>query len=163
MQVDNSVLNSAVAALNSGEQPHLATYVDRIVDYCVENENGKVFEDWDRETLRQLVAYHQAKGTIIALSDNENNIQGVFMWYNCNEDDGWEFINNWEADREDGDSIFLAFIFAEGDDAFKDITRDFLSRCPEVFEKNKLGIRPRGGIPTRVTYTNRLFKKILNN
>ena len=89
MQVDNPVLNSAVAALESGEQPHLVTYVDRIVDYCVENENGKVFEDWDRETLRQLVAYHQAKGTIIALSDNENNIQGVFMWYNCNEDDQW--------------------------------------------------------------------------
>mgnify|MGYP003626400102 CR=1 FL=1 len=83
MQVDNPVLNAAVAALNSGEQPHLATYVDRIVDYCVENENGKVFEDWDRDTLRQLVAYHQAKKTIIALSDNENNIQGVFMWYNC--------------------------------------------------------------------------------
>ena len=85
------------------------------------------------------------------------------MWYNCNEDDGWEFINNWEADREDGDSVFLAFLFADGEDAFKDVTRDFLSRCPEVLEKNKIAIRPRGGEPTRITYTNRFFKKILNN
>ena len=82
MQVDNPILNSAVAALNSEQQPYFAAYVDRIVDYCIKNENGKVFEGWDRETLRQLVAYHQAKETIIALWDNENNLQGVFMWYN---------------------------------------------------------------------------------
>ena len=85
------------------------------------------------------------------------------MWYNCNEDDGWDFINNWESDREDGDSIFLAFLFAEGKDAFKELTQDFLERCPEAMEKKKLGIRPRNGMPTRVTYDNRLFKKILNN
>ena len=85
------------------------------------------------------------------------------MWYNCNEDDGWEFINGWEADREDGDSIFLAFIFAEGKDTLKEITKDFLSRCPEALEKNKISLRYRSGFPKRVNYDNRLFKKILNN
>jgi hypothetical protein len=85
------------------------------------------------------------------------------MWYNCNEDDGWEFINNWEADREDGDSIFLAFLFAEGEGALKELTLDFISRCPEVLEKNKIALRYRNGFPKRVNYDNRLFKKIINN
>jgi hypothetical protein len=35
MEVDNAVLNSAVAALNSGKQPHFNAYVDSIVDYCI--------------------------------------------------------------------------------------------------------------------------------
>jgi hypothetical protein len=38
MEVDNPVLNSAVAALKSGKQPHFNAYVNSIVDYCIENE-----------------------------------------------------------------------------------------------------------------------------
>ena len=83
MEVDNPVLNSAVAALNSEAQPHFSAYVDKIVEYCIENENGKVFEGWGKETLRQLVAYHQAKDTLIVLADDNANIRAVGMWYNC--------------------------------------------------------------------------------
>ena len=163
MQIDNPVLNSAVAALNSGEQPHLVTYVDRIVDYCVENENGKVFEDWDRETLRQLVAYHQAKGTIIALSDNENNIQGVFMWYNCNEDDQWSFVYNWDEDRKDGDAIFMAFLFASNTSAWKQMLLKFIEIEPDCLIKKLIGVRHRKGSPTRVEYSTKIFAKILKS
>jgi hypothetical protein len=53
MEVDNPVLNSAVAALNSEAQPHFSAYVDKIVEYCIENENGKVFEGWGKENLRR--------------------------------------------------------------------------------------------------------------
>ena len=85
------------------------------------------------------------------------------MWYNCNEDDGWEFINNWEDEREDGDSRFLAFLFAEGTDAVQQSPPDFVDTCPEVLTKNKNCVRYRSGFPKRVNYDNRLFKKILNN
>ena len=159
----NRLLQSVQVALESRTQRDALLAMDEIVDFCLEHENGKVFDGWDKELIRLMVAYHWAKKTIIVHYNDDDDIQGVFMWYNCNEDDGWDFINNWEADREDGDSIFLAFLFAEGKNAFKELTQDFLSRCPEALEKKKLGIRPRNGSPTRVKYDNRLFKKILNN
>lgn len=161
MEVDNPVLNSAVAALNSGAQPHFSAYVDGIVDYCIKNENGKVFEDWDRETLRQLVAYHQAKGTLIALADDETNIQGVFMWYNCNSDDQWSFVYNWNEDNRDGDAIFMAFLFASSTAAWKQTLLKFIEREPDCLTKKLLGVRHRKGNPTRVEYTTKLFSKIL--
>ena len=161
VEVDNPVLNSAVAALNSEAQPHFSAYVDRIVDYCIKNENGKVFEDWDRETLRQLVAYHQAKGTLIALADDEANIQGVFMWYNCDSDYQWSFIYNWDEDKKDGDAIFMAFLFASSTSAWKQMVLKFIEREPDCLWKNLIGVRHRKGNPTRVEYTTKLFSKIL--
>jgi hypothetical protein len=110
-----------------------------------------------------MVAYHWAKKTLIVHTHEDGTIRGVFMWYNCNKDDGWDFINSWKSDREDGDSIFMAFLFAEDKDAFKDLTKDFINKCPEVLEKNKIGLRYRSGFPKKIIYTNKLFRKIINN
>lgn len=163
MEVDNAVLNSAVAVLNSGNQPHFRAYVDKVVEYCIENENGKVFQDWDRETLCQLVAYHQAKGTLIVLADDETNIQGVFMWYNCNSDDHWSFVYNWNEDDKNGDAIFLAFLFASNTSAWKQMLLTFIEREPDCLTKKLLGVRHRKGNPTRVEYTTKIFSKILKS
>jgi hypothetical protein len=124
MQVDNPVLNSAVAALNSGEQPHLATYVE---------------------------------------SDNENNIQGVFMWYNCHKDDQWSFVYNWDEDKKDGDAIFMAFLFASNTDAWKQMLLKFIEIEPDCLIKKLIGVRHRKGNPTRVEYSTKLFTKILKS
>ncbi|MHC4315793.1 MAG: hypothetical protein ACYSW3_25400 [Planctomycetota bacterium] len=161
MEVDNPVLNSAVAALKSGKQPHFNAYVNSIVDYCIENENGKVFQDWDRETLEQLVAYHQAKGTLIALADDDAKIQGVFMWYNCDSDDQWSFVYNWDKDKPNGDAIFMAFLFASSKSAWKQMLLKFIEREPDCLCKKLLGVRERKGFPTRVEYTTKVFSKIL--
>jgi len=161
MEFDNPVLNSAVAALESGNQLDFVAFVDRVVDYCIENENGKVFQDWDKETLRQLVAYHQAKGTLIVLSDKEQSIQGVFMWYNCDSDDRWSFVHNWEEDKPMGDAIFMAFLFASSLNAWKQLLLKFIEREPDCLTKKLLGVRLRRGEPTRVNYTTKLFTKIL--
>ena len=163
MHVDNPVLNSAVAALESGNQLDFVVFVDRVVDYCIENENGKVFQDWDRETLRQLVAYHQAKGTLIVLSDREQEIKGVFMWYNCDSDDRWSFVHNWDEDKPNGDAIFMAFLFASHLDAWKQIVLKFIEREPDCLTKKLLGVRIRKGEPTRVNYTTKLFTRILKS
>ena len=149
----NPLLQSVQVALQNAEQKEAIDFIDKVVDFCIEHENGKVFDGWEEEMIRLMVAYHWAKQTI----------RGVFMWYNCNRDDGWSFINNWEPDREDGDSIFLAFVFSEGKNSFKKLTRDFVDKCPEVLTKNKIGLRYRSGFPKRMNYSNKLFKKIINN
>jgi hypothetical protein len=161
MEVDNPVLNSAVAALNSGNQPHFVSFVDKVVAYCKEHENGKVLDGWEDEALRSLIAYHQAKGTLVVMSDDEADIQGVFMWYNCDADDGWSFVYNWNEDAPDGDAIFMAFLYASSTSAWKQMLLKFIEREPDCLTKKLLGVRYRQGNPTRVEYTTKLFSKIL--
>jgi hypothetical protein len=83
------------------------------------------------------------------------------MWYNCNEEDDWSFVQSWLPDQEDGDAIFMAFLYASNNEAFKRITANFILKCPEVTTKKLIGIRHRQGAPTRITYTPKLFNKIL--
>ena len=83
------------------------------------------------------------------------------MWYNCDYEDDWNFVLQWEPDREDYDSISLAFLFAESTQAFKQITYLFLQQSRALSTDHLLGIRHRNGVPTRVEYDQKLFKKIL--
>lgn len=161
MEVDNPVLESAVSALHSGNQPHFVSFVDKVVSFCKEHENGKVLENWEDESLRSLVAYHQAKGTLIVLCDDEANIQGVFMWYNCNAADGWDFVHDWKKDNPDGDAIFMAFLYGASPNVMKQIVLKFIEREPDCLTKQLLGVRYRNNAPTRVEYTKKLFSKIL--
>ena len=158
----NPLLHSVQLALQNATQKEAIDFIDKVVDFCIEHENGKVFDGWDEEMIRLIVAYHWAKQTLIVHHNADESIKGVFMWYNCNKDDGWNFINNWEPDREDGDSIFMAFLFSEGKDSFKELTKDFINKCPEVLTKNKIGLRYRNHKPTKVEYTPKLFNRILS-
>jgi len=157
----NPLLESVQLALQNATQKEALVYIDKVVDFCIEKENGKVLDGWPRDLIQLLVAYHMAKDTFIAEQDAEGNILGVFMWYNCDEDDDWFFVQNWEADKEDGNAIFMAFLFAEDNQTFKQMTHNFIIQCPEVMEKKLLGIRYRKGNPTRVVYSTALFNKIL--
>lgn len=158
----NSLLQSVQLALQNAEQKEAIAFIDKVVDFCIEKENGKVLDGWPRDLIQLLVAYHMAKDTFIVEQDEDGKILGVFMWYNCDEDDDWFFVQNWTPDREDGDAIFLAFIFAENNTAFKGITRQFIAMCPEFAEKKLISIRQKKGIPTRVSYSSNLFNKILS-
>ena len=67
-KTDNELLNNAVATLNDTRNLEFINFVDKVTDYCIENENGKVFDSWDRETLRQLVAVSNVgKSTYVLL------------------------------------------------------------------------------------------------
>ena len=158
----NPLLQSVQIALQNAEQKEALAYISKVADFCVEHENGKVLDGWPRDLIELLVAYHMAKDTFIAQEDKDGNIEGVFMWYHCDRDDDWFFVQNWEQDREDGDSIFMAFLYAQDTKAFKKITTNFIIKCPEVMQKKLLGIRHRQGVPTRVEYTPKLFNKILS-
>ena len=160
--MNNPLLQSVQLALHNGSQAEAIELIDKVVDFCIAKENGKVLDGWPRDLIQLLVAYHMAKDTFIVEQDEDGKILGVFMWYNCDEDDDWFFIQNWTPDRGDGDSIFLAFIFAENNTAFKGITRQFIASCPEFAEKKLISIRQKKGIPTRVSYSSNLFNKILS-
>ena len=160
MKVDNPLLQSVMIALQSGNQREAMEEIDSIVDFCIQHENGKVFDNWDRDLIRTMVAYHKAKGTMVVTYDGDD-ITGVFMWYNCDYEDDWNFVLQWEPDREDYDSIFLAFLFASSTQAFKQLTYLFLQQSNTLNTEHLLGIRHRNGVPTRVEYDQKLFKKIL--
>ena len=157
----NPILQSVQIALQNGTQAEAITEIDKIVDFCIEHENGKVLDGWSRELIQLLVAYHMAKDTLLVERNEEGNVLGLLMWYTCDEDDDWLFIQNWTPDREDGNAVFMAFLFAEDSESFKELTRNFIFKCPEVMHKKLLGIRYRSGAPKRVEYTTKLFNKIL--
>lgn len=155
----NNLLSSVQVALRSGNQPEAVQWIDSIVDFCIKHENGKVFDGWEREDVQLMVAYHIAKKTLIYVHE-DGEIKGVFMWYNCNHDDNWNFVQDWTPDRPDGDSVFLAFLFSESTPYFKELTELFL-KSEDTADKRLLGIRYRNGFPKRVEYKPELFKKIL--
>ena len=158
----NPLLQSVQLALQNATQKESLSYIDKVVEFCIEQENGKVLEDAPKEYIRLLVAYNMAKDTIVVEHDKNKNVTGLMVWYKCNEDDGDSFFLNWEADKEDGNAIFGALLFAKDTKTFQSIFKNFISKCPEVKQKQFMGLRYRSGVKTLVKYTNKFFDKILN-
>ena len=158
----NPLLQSVQVALQNAEQKEAIDFIDRVVDFCVEHENGKVLAGWPEDLIQLLVAYHMAKDTFIVEQDDEGQIQGIFMWYNCDEEADWMFIQDWVSDDPEGNSIFMAFLFADNTKTFKRLTNHFISKCPEVMQKKLLGVRYRKNKPTKVKYSPELFNRILS-
>ena len=157
----NPLLQSVQLALQSNTQKDALRLIDEIVEFCVKHENGKVLGEAEEDVIRLIVAYHWAKKTLYTKFNESGELEAVFMWYHCDEDDDWNFVTDWEPDKEDGDSIYLAFLYTSSTEAFRDGAKGFLEQCPQALNKKLFGIRRRRGIPRRVNYTQKLFKKIL--
>lgn len=157
----NSLLDSVGLALQTSTQTEAIAQIDRVTKFCMDNESDKVFGGWGEDIIKLLVAYHWAKGTLLV--DEENGeIKGMFMWYKCNESDGWEFIHEWKEDRPDGDAIFLAFLCSVSPASFKRLVVSLLDQEPAIFTHKLFGSRVRNGASTRVNYSLKLFKKLLS-
>jgi hypothetical protein len=135
--------------------------VKKITKYCREKENGKVFPQEEEATINTIIFYHITKNTIITVKDKDENIIGVVMWYNCDYEDGWDFVLNWEEDKKDGDTVFIAFLFAENRKVLKKLTADLIEKEPDVLTKKLIGIRQRRGIPTKIDLSVKYFNKLL--
>tara|TARA_R110000744_G_scaffold280873_2_gene392917 strand:+ start:368 stop:850 length:483 start_codon:yes stop_codon:yes gene_type:complete len=157
----NPLLQSVQLALQNAKQKEAIVFIDKVVDFCIEHENGKVLAVWPEDLIQLLVAYHIAKDTFIVDQDDEGNITALGMWYNCDEDSDWSFIKNWEPDNKDANGIFLGFLYATSTDVFKKITKKFLEVCPEAMQKKLIMMRHRSGAIKRVESNHRLFNKIL--
>lgn len=156
----NPLLDSVVAALESGTQKEAITQIDRVVAYLVANESEKVFRGWGADILRTFVAYHWAKGTLL-VHETYGEVDGTFMWYRCDETDDERFILDWIPDRPEGDSIFLAFLQAKSTRSFKELVLNFIQSEPAIFTLKLFGSRIKNGQRTRTHYTLKLFKKLL--
>ena len=158
---ENFLLQSVQVSLQEGEQVEAIAYIDKLVDFFIANENGKVLPSWPRELIQLLIAYHMAKDTFIAKEDADGKIEGIGMWYHCDDNTDDSLINQWRPDNKDGNAIFIGFLNAVNKNAFKYITRKFLELCPEIVNKKIIMMRHRLGVSTRVESTHKLFNKIL--
>jgi len=149
----NPLLQSVVASLKAGTQTEAIAQIDRVTKFCMDNESDKVFGGWGEDIIRLLVAYHWAKQTLL-VDEEDGEIKGMFMWYKCNESDGWEFIHEWKEDRPDGDAIFLAFLCSVSPASFKRLVNIYSAKtlattrvlqtqfCSSVFLMLKLSFAP---------------------
>tara|TARA_R110002012_G_scaffold206399_1_gene376327 strand:+ start:175 stop:657 length:483 start_codon:yes stop_codon:yes gene_type:complete len=157
----NPLLQSVQIALQNAEQKEAIDFINKVVDFCVEHENGEVLAGWPEELMQLLIGYHMAKDTFIVEQDEEGHIQGLGMWYNCDENADWSFIENWEPDNKDANGIFIGFLHANSTELFKKITRKFLEVCPEAMQKKIIMMRQRSRALKRVESNHKLFNKIL--
>jgi hypothetical protein len=134
--------------------------VEDIVRYCISKENGKVFKDMGKDTIATMVTYHMFKKTISVIY-KDKEVVGVHMWYNCNYEDDWTFVENWEEDKKDGDTIWLAFLFGNSNDVMKELILDFIKKEPDVLTKKLVAIREKQNVPTRIDVSRKYFTKIL--
>ena len=134
--------------------------VEKIVGYCIRKENGKVFNGMDKDTITTMITYHLFKKTISVIYEGEE-VVGVHMWYNCDYTDDFSFIENWEEDKKDGDTIWMAFLFAENTNVMKKLIHDFIDKEPDMLTKNLVTIRQRSGYPRRMDVSMKHFSKVL--
>jgi len=154
--------NPALDAADEMLRLNAGTLVHRIAGFCMAHENGKVFGDWPVDTIRRMIAYHAAKRTLYYGLDPAGEVTAVLMWYRCDWEDDWSFVQHWHPDRPEGDSIFMAFLFAADTAAFKRLVISLIWQEPDVLTKRLIGVRyKRNRGPERVEYTPRLFNKIL--
>jgi len=157
----NPLLQSVQIALQNAQQKEAIAFIDKVVDFCSENENGKVLAGWSEELIQLLVAYHIAKDTFVVEQDEKGKIRGLCMWYNCDEKADFSFIENWEMDNKDANGILIGFLHATSTEVLKAITRKGLEICPEAMQKKLIMMRQRSGAMKRVESNHRLFNKIL--
>ena len=131
--------------------------VKKIADYCLKNEDNA----WTRDTVELLISYHIAKKTIIIIYNDKHDIICVFMWYNCNTTDKWDFIKNWEEDKKDGDAIMLGFLKADNMNIVKAGLLELIKLEPDILHKQLTSIRKKGGLPRFIKYKNNFLKKLL--
>jgi len=158
----NPLLQSVQLALQSATQTEALTFVDKVHAFISSGKYGEVLDNWEPESVRLLIAYHMAKGTFICEQSADGEIEGVLMWYVCDNDDTWNMLTEWEADKPNGDSVFMAFLYAKNNKAFKKVTLGIIAKEPNVLWKKLIGLRMKGGVPTKMNYTTKLFSKILS-
>lgn len=158
----NPLLISVQVALEKGGQEEAIGFIDKVHEFISSGKYGEVLDNWEPESVRILIGYHMAKGTFICEQDADGEIEGVLMWYNCDNDDTWDMVHNWQMDKPNGDSVFMAFLYAKNNAAFKKVTLGIIAKEPNVLWKKLIGLRMKSGVATKMNYTTKLFSKILS-
>jgi hypothetical protein len=149
--------------LEEGElPPSTAWLLKQLHEFTTSSEeNAYVLEHFEPGVIKTLIAYHYLKKTLI-YHTTEGEVDGLFMWYRCNDTWTWDDIVDWTPDDPKGNCFFLAFLWAKGP-ALRQITLQFIDRQPEAIRGKLYGCRERHDGPKVVEYDQRLLVKILQN
>ena len=147
--------------LKYGELPPSTQWLfEQLYEFTTSTEdNAYVLDHFSSEVVRLLIAYHYLKNTLIYHTSG-GKIDGLLMWYRCNEKWDWDDIVNWTPDDPKGDCYFLAFCWAQGP-ALRALALELINRQPEVIRGKLFGCRERQDGPRIVEYDQRLLVKIL--
>ena len=158
----NPLLQSVQLAVQNATQKEALVFIDKVVDFCIEGQNSEVLKGWSEDTIRLLVAYHISKGTFLHTESKDAEITGVLMWYNCNYEDNWKFVEEWHLDDKNGDTVFLAFMWASNTKDFKRLIMNLIVNEPTVLSKKLTSLRTKNKQPTKIDYSTKVFAKILS-
>ena len=147
--------------LKDGELPPSTQWLfEQLYEFTTSTEdNAYVLDHFSSEVVRLLIAYHYLKNTLIYHTSG-GKIDGLLMWYRCNEKWDWDDIVNWTPDDPKGDCYFLAFLWAKGP-ALRNLALELINRQPEVIRGKLFGCRERQDGPRIVEYDQRLLVRIL--
>ncbi len=138
---------------------HLVELFDRLYDFIYSSpENREVVHGFDPDVVRLLIAYHYLKGTLVWHS-TEGEIDGLLMWYRC-QDWTWEDIISWRQDDPDGDSFFLAFLWAKPG-GMRDLCLQLIAKAPDVITHRIFGLREKKDGPTLIEWTTKILVRVL--
>ena len=151
------------AWLQDGNVPPSTQWLfDQLYGFTTANENNAyVLDHFEPFVVKTLIAYHYLKKTLI-YHTSEGAVDGLLMWYRCNEKWDWDDIVEWTPDDPNGNCYFLAFVWAKGN-ALRRMTLELIDRQPEVIRGRLFGCRERHNGPRVVEYDQRLLVKILQN
>ena len=151
------------AWLQDGNVPPSTQWLfDQLYGFTTANENNAyVLDHFEPSVVKTLIAYHYLKKTLI-YHTSEGAVDGLLMWYRCNEQWDWDDIVEWTPDDPNGNCYFLAFVWAKGN-ALRRMTLELIDRQPEVIRGRLFGCRERHNGPRVVEYDQRLLVKILQN
>lgn len=142
--------------------PSTGWLLDQLHEFTTSTEeNEYVLEHFSPEVTKILIAYHYLKNTLI-YHTSEGKVDGLAMWYRCNEKWDWSDIVEWTPDDPQGNCFFLAFLWAQGA-ALRRMTLQLIDRQPEVIRSRLFGCRERDDGPKVVEYDQRLLVKILQS
>ena len=150
------------AWIQNGELPTQTEWLFRqLYDFTTSSEaNEEVLAHFSEEVVRTLIAYHYLKKTLI-YHTTEGEVDGLAMWYRCNDKWDWDDIVEWTQDDPKGNCYFLAFVWAKGP-ALRRMVLELIDREPGVINGRLFGCRERQDGPCVVEYDQRLLVKILS-
>jgi len=144
----------------------LNALLHELADYALENDKGKCFPNWTRESVKNFLHLHLNQKTLVFVR-SEGEVVGLVTWWRWNKkeipdlsDD--EIFLNPPPYRERGDLIYISDVVATAPNAMNSMGSEITRRNPDYAECEIWGTREdnKTGKVKRVRYTKRLLDLI---